>query len=266
MMEHNQTSDKHDYLQAEGVKIRSIAKAMHVLECFTIEQPELGITEISAMLDIQKSTVYNILATFEAMGYVTQDPITNRYRLGFKLMQFSYIINNQIQLQKLFMPYIKKIALQLHERVLVAVPYGTNVMYLESYEDVGFKNTRSMMGAMAPMYCTGVGKAILAHIEDYENHLPAALESYTNNTITDFDQLRKEMEETRARGYAIDNMEHEFGVKCVAVPIWSMDHKVIASISASGPSLRFTDSDISRIAQFLQETLQPLQYSISFHE
>ena len=164
------------------------------------------------------------------------------------------------------MPYIKKIALQLNEKVFLAIPYGTDVMYLESYEAVGFQNSKSMMGAVAPMYCTGVGKAILANIEDRESHLPAVLTPQTNQTITDFDQLCIELEKTRKRGYAIDDMEHEFGVKCVAIPIWSLERKVIASVSVSGPSLRFGDDVIPQIAQTLQEIMQPLQYSISFHE
>ena len=90
----------------ENAKVSSLVKAMKVLECFSIKNPELGVTEISKQLNMQKSTVHNILATFQALGYLTQNNVTGKYSLGVRLLQFSYIINNQMGYQKFFATFM----------------------------------------------------------------------------------------------------------------------------------------------------------------
>ena len=87
----------------ETAKVSSLVKAMKVLECFSMKNPELGVTEIAKQLGLQKSTVHNILSTFETMGYLIQNPTTGKYSLGVRLLQFSYIVNNQMGYQKLIM-------------------------------------------------------------------------------------------------------------------------------------------------------------------
>ena len=117
------------------------------------------------------------------------------------------------------------------------------------------------MGEHAQMHCTGLGKAMLAYLPEEKQRAYAArkLEPYTDYTITDGDALMKELRETRQRGYAIDNMEHEFGVKCVAVPVLGRNGQVVAGVSITGPSLRFYDERIQSLAKELQNKIRELQ-------
>ena len=108
------------------------------------------------------------------------------------------------------------------------------------------------------MHCTGIGKAMLA----YMNMPNQELSYHTPQTICDRKVLQEEMERIRERGYAIDNMEHEMGIKCVAVPVFGADGKVMAAVSVSGPSMRFDEPTIETHAAVLQAVLTPLQYCL----
>lgn len=246
----------------ETAKVSSLVKAMRVLECFSIKDPELGVTEIAKQLDLQKSTVHNILSTFETMGYLTQNSATGKYSLGVRLLQFSYIINNHMGYQKFFLPYMEKIADKLHETVFLAIPHDSEVLYLESRQPHDSMGDRKILGEHAPMYCTGLGKALMAFMpqEEQLKHIPDTFVKFTENTLDSKEALLEDLRRIRERGYSIDNMEHEYGVVCIALPVFGHDGSPVAAISISGPSLRLQREAIVQAAVTMKEILGPTQY------
>ena len=245
-------------------KVKSLAKAMRVLECFSVKNPELGVTEIAQMLSVQKSTVHNILSTFEELGYVSQNAQTDKYSLGLKMLRFSYIINSHLDYREIFLPYIHRIAQEMNEVCYLGIPYGASVLYLEAAYPSSGANTRSITGETAPMYCTGLGKAMLAFLpeEEREAVIQSPKEKCTDCTILDPGVLRDNLEEVRVNGFAVDNMEHEYGVRCVAVPVFGADNRLVAAISVSGPSPRFDPATVVRAADTLQRIIKPLQHRL----
>ena len=213
------------------VKVKSLQKALEILNCFT-KKSSWGVTEISEQLDLNKSNVHNILTTFKAMGYLDQDDESGRYKLGLSVYSLCYSLGQNLSIGSVAAPYLQELADMAGERVY-----------------------------LAQMHCTGLGKAMLAYLPDEKQRAYAArkLEAYTDYTITDGDALLKELREIRQRGYAIDNMEHEFGVKCVAVPVLGRNGQVVAGVSISGPSLRFYDERIQSLAKELQNKIRELQ-------
>lgn len=245
----------------EGYMVKSLARALKVLECFSIEQPELGVSEIAKMLGMQKSTVFNVLYTYQKMGYVEKDPDNSKYRLGLKALHLGYIINHNLGLRDTFMPYLTRIANEVNEVCYLGIPDNLEVLYLEAVYPSTQMHTRNILGERAPLYCTGLGKAMLAFMSDsdIEQALIQEMKPFTNFTICDPKELRSHLEEIRLGGYALDNMEHEYGVRCVAVPVFAADGRVAAAVSVSGPSLRFDSETVSRDAKIIQEILRPLQ-------
>ena len=253
-MADNEVADK------SGIKVKSLVKAMEVLECFSTKTPALGISEIASSLKINKATVYNIVSTFVSMGYLVQDPATQKYHLGLKLLHFSYVINQQSDLTSRVIPYLQKIANATNEICYLGIPYEDKVLYLATRTPAGGV-PRTILGEKAPMYCTGLGKALLAFMpEDRRPLLPDHFEAFTNNTITEKSKLMEDLDLIRQRGFAIDNMEHEFGVSCVAVPIFGHDHIPVAAVSVSGPSLRFDLGTTEKIYRETKEILEEIQY------
>jgi DNA-binding IclR family transcriptional regulator len=240
---------------ADEIKVKSLYKALQVLECFSVEQPELGITEISQRLGLYKSNVSNIVMTFVKAGYLEQNPENSKYRLGFKILELGNIISSNISLRKLLQPLMQEIAESANEVVYLAVHYEGEVFYLDSAYPKNKLATRSMLGVKAPLHCTGIGKAMLAFLpeEAAEAVLNKPLKKYTENTITDREALVQELAEIRRKGYSVDRMEHEYGIKCVGIPILNKRGQVIAGMSVSGPSLRFDDEKIKQFAMLLKD-------------
>ncbi len=235
--------------------VKSLAKAMKVLECFTLQEPELGVSEISRKLNMLKTTVYNILATFEMMGYVRQNPRTEKYYLGTRILRMAYVVNNHMGLRELFLPYLERIAENCGEVCYFGIPQDGEVLYIESVYPPGQARLRNLLGERAPLHCTGIGKAMLAHMDLSDTELSY----HTPQTICDPVVMQGELVQIRQRGYAIDNMEHEVGIKCVAIPVFGADGQVMGAVSVSGPSMRFDAETIVRHAEVLQTVLAPLQ-------
>lgn len=243
------------------VKVKSLQKALEILNCIT-KKSSWGVTEISEQLDLNKSNVHNILTTFKAMGYLDQDDESGRYKLGLSVYSLCYSLGQNLSIGSVAAPYLQELADMAGERVYLAIPHEQEIIYVTSaYPKTSIDLMRPIMGEHAQMHCTGLGKAMLAYLPDEKQRAYAArkLEAYTDYTITDGDALLKELREIRQRGYAIDNMEHEFGVKCVAVPVLGRNGQVVAGVSISGPSLRFYDERIQSLAKELQNKIRELQ-------
>ena len=243
------------------VKVKSLQKALEILNCF-IGKPSLGITEIASMLDLNKSNVHSILSTFKAMDYLEQDPESGRYHLGIGVFSLCRALGDRFSITQVAKPYLQELSNMTNERVYLAIPNEDHVIYLDAmYPTESANLMRTIMGEQAKMYCTGLGKAMLAFLpkEQREEYAGRQLEPFTENTITDKDVLLRELDITRARGYAIDDMEHEFGVRCVAMPILNRQGTVEAAVSISGPSPRFSDERIPELAEMLQKTIRRIE-------
>lgn len=246
---------------ANDIKVKSLYKALKVLECFTVSKPELGITEISEQLGLYKSNVHNIADTFVKAGYLEKNTENDKYRLGFKILELSHIISANISLRHIVLPHMRELADITNETIYLAVPREGEVIYLDSCSPKHQLSTRAMLGIKAPLYCTGIGKAMLAFLpeEVLTVVVSSGLARHTDKTITDLQQLKEELSDIRTRGYAIDNMEHEFGIKCVGMPIRNKNRQVTAGISISGPSLRFDARKIKEFGVLLQKTVHDIE-------
>ena len=237
----------------EGAKVKSLYKALKLLDFFTNQNPERGISELAELSGLLKSSVHNIMSTFEVCGLIEKNPLTNRYGLGLKVLELSNVLSQDDVFSHIIVPYMNELAEATGETVFFATPYGTKVIYRESAFPNHSISVRAIRGVVAPMYCTGIGKAYLAYQSEafIERVIAEGLAPFTPNTITDSARFRKEMEEIRQRGYAVDNMEHEYGIKCVGVPIRNSGQNLIGSMSITGPSLRFTDRNIKEHAALM---------------
>lgn len=250
-----------DKISNREIKVKSLQKALEILNCFT-RKSSWGVTELSEYLGLNKSNVHSILSTFTAMEYLRQDPETGRYRLGMAAYTLCYALGDELIIGNIALPYMQELSDWSGERVYLGIPYGDEVIYVNStYPEEAISLMRNIMGDRARMYCTGLGKAMMAYLPENEvqEYLKKELSSCTEYTITDSEALREELKKIRCNGYAVDNMEHEFGIKCVGMPIFNKQRKVEAAISISGPSLRFSDERILEFAGKLKETVNKIE-------
>lgn len=239
----------------EHIKVKSLYKAVQLLFYFTEEDRELGITELAEKSGLLKSSIYNMLSTYEECGLVKRNPDTNKYYLGVRVLELSNQFYRNNDVRHVVKPHMREIADRVGETVYLAVVSSTEVIYLDGAFPSSSTGGRNMTGLKAPLYCTGIGKAMLAYGQESlaDEVIAEGMFPFTQNTITDGDALKRELAMIRERGYAIDNMEHEYGIKCVAVPIRSSENRVVAAYSISGPSPRFDKARIEELAGMLLE-------------
>lgn len=231
--------------------VRSVRRAVRILEAFR-EGPSLTITELSRALTLPKSSVYELVSTLASEGLLAREDSGNRYRLGLRLVELARGAERGLEVRQVAHPLIEKLRDELNETVQLTILDGEEILYVDGCESTRQLRTFFQFGDRAPLHCTALGKAILANLpaDEIERRLRRrTLKAYTSETLTDPQALRRELERTAARGYSVDDMEHEEGVRCVGAPIRDREGRAIASISASGPAQRLApgrDREIAR--------------------
>jgi DNA-binding IclR family transcriptional regulator len=183
--------------------------------------------------------------------------------LTLKLFQIGTAVMDRLELWREAQPVIKEVAEATRETVHLASLEGNNLVYvgkIESSQNLRV-SMQSRVGTSAPMYCTGLGKTLLAHLRP--GHVTEILAGekmirFTDRTITSREDLDRELETIRRTGYAIDNEEHEIGVRCVAAPVHDNAGGVVAAVSVSVPSVRLTESDIPRYAEIVMRAAREI--------
>jgi IclR family KDG regulon transcriptional repressor len=240
----------------EGKIIKSLDHALQVLELFSAENQEWGVTEISAALNLYKSTVFDILKTFENRGFMKKEEKTQKYQLEIKFMQIIGAILNKMSLKEVALPFMDRLSQKYDETVHLSVTVDDKTLPILMIESTKILRSFISLGESIPLYCTSSGKMTLAYwpadrLEEYLQR--QELHRFTENTITDSDKLREELRNAAARGYAVDNAEKDEGIKCVASAIKDFSGKVIATISVSGPAARMDKWGLENIAKNIVE-------------
>ena len=246
--------------------VNSIVKAIQILESLS-GNGNLGVTELSKSLGFPKSSVHSILESLESEGLLEKNFETNKYHLGLKLIELGNRAQVNLDICKIAHPYLKGLNRLTDETVHLTVLDNDEVLYVDCIESKQWLRTYSVIGVRAPLYCTAVGKAIMANL-DY-NHVKHIIEEkglpqITENTITTEDALLAELEDIRTKGYAIDNMEHEDRLICIGAPIRNAKGEVFASISVSGPVSRQDMSKIDELVKRVREATREISWKLGY--
>jgi IclR family KDG regulon transcriptional repressor len=245
-----------EILMVEGKIIKSVDHALQVLELFSAEKQDWGVTEISEALNLYKSTVFDILKTFENRGLMKKDEKTQKYQLEIKLMQVISAILNKMNLKQVALPFMEKLSKKYDESVHLTIVVDNKALPIMMIESTKLLRSFISLGESVSLYCTASGKIVLAHwpdekVADYlQKH---ELKKNTETTITDINVLKQELNNILKSGYAVNNSEHEAGIKCVAGPIMDFNGKVLAAISVTGPAMRMDELVLSDIAKDVVE-------------
>jgi IclR family transcriptional regulator, KDG regulon repressor len=242
---------------------QSIDRALAILETFWALQPEAGVQEIAAKLNLTPSTVSRLLATLESRGYVQQDARTGRFRLGLSTLELGYRFAATDDLFVKAVPHIDAVAQRL---TLNAHLYGLDRGQLIRYLSVANPPGQTLTGGFRfHPHSTASGKLLLASLDDetLEHLLPTLdLPAATPRTITNLAALQREIATIRERGHGTDDEEARLGNACLAVPVRDATGTVIAALSVSGPVSRFAAEHRSPILECLFERAYQLSQAL----
>ena len=237
-------------------EVSTAVKFFETLEVVSNATPHIGISlsEISRHLHVSKSTVLRYLQTMERLGVVERNERDN-YKLGWKILNLASCYLNNMDLPNLAEPYMRELAAKSQETIFLAVPSDDWVMYISKVDSPQSIQMIARIGTRNPMYCTALGKSILAFLpkEKIDEVIQLGLHPRTANTITNPDDLKKNLEEIRQKGYSIDNIENEEGVRCVGAPIFNYSQNVIGAVSLSGPATRITPERFFELGSIVKE-------------
>jgi len=217
--------------------VKSLIKALRILDALGDCPSGLGITELVGVLKAPKSTVHRLIATLEAVGYSVFDPPTSKYMLGTKLARLGEQLNHQSSLLTFGVPALEELTRECGEASHLAIMEGTEVVYISREESKEPMRISFAMGHRAPVHCTALGKVFLAGLSDTEIRMMYAntrrLERRTPRTQTKLPQILAEMAVIRKEGIAYDNEEYMPGLRCIAAPIKDFSSRTIAAMSLS---------------------------------
>jgi IclR family KDG regulon transcriptional repressor len=234
---------------------QSIIKAFTLLDAFTSEKTTWGVRELAAKTGYNKSTTYRLLSTLVLLKVVHQNE-NEKYCLGSKLFE----LGNRVPFYKSIISAtntpIKNVALEIQETVLFGVLKENQVFYLNKADSLQGLKISTSIGSYQPIHASAIGKLLLAFSNSEEQNKyfkNAVLEPFTKDTITEITQLKKEIIKIKNQGFSLEIEELELGLVCIAIPIYNNKGKVIAGISASGPSSRFKMENVQNYITILQK-------------
>lgn len=241
--------------------IQSVGRAFSILEQFSADERELGVTTLAARVGLHKSTCFGLLYTLQELGYIQQNPDTGRYSLGLKAFELGQLYIQGQDIRQLAKPYLRRLVEQTEETAHLVVMEGLRAVYIDKVEGPHSMTISSRIGRQARMHCSGVGKVLLANMREADRNEVLNNLVFVRNTvhtITDKDVLREHLRQIREQGYAIDAEEIEIGLCCVAAPVFNSRNQAVAAVSVSGPSVRLMGEKLAVFTKQVQETAQEI--------
>lgn len=252
-----------------GEVVQSVDRALSILEILSNSPEGLGIKEISEGVSLHKSTVHRLLATLTEKMYVRQNEKTNKYMLTFKMFELGNKMAESISVVDVVKPYLKELVEQTGEVAHFVVREGNEIIYIDKVEPNNTIRMSSRIGKRIQMYCTAVGKSMMAHMNDNEIKKiwdTSNILKITPKSIVDYDKYMETINEVRKVGFARDEEENELGIRCIGASILDYKNEVCGAISISGPTGRFTLEKVDPYSKLVTETALKISMELGYKD
>jgi DNA-binding IclR family transcriptional regulator len=239
-----------------------------MLEILSDHTEGLSIKELSDEMDIHKSTVHRIAGTLVHLGYLSQNPDNQKYLINLSILNLGLKRLQDLDIVNVAKPHLKELLSKTDETITLGTIEGNQVVYIDKLKPKRSQFTiNSYIGKSMPLYCTAVGKAMLAYMprENFEK-LWSTYEFHklTDNTITDKEDMLKDIEKIKEKGYAVDDEENQMGVTCIAAPVFNHRGEVKYSLSISTPKMRLSFDMFSDFANLITKSAEELSKELGY--
>ncbi len=239
------------------MSIQSVDRALQILTLFSNRYPVLGVTEISRAVGLSKGTVHGLIRTLLQHGFLQQDLPTRKYRLGLKIYELGIILAGTLEINQKAAGPVNQLAKETQLVCRLAIWDGDAMVVTSTVHPRPRAVLPHQFGPRIHAYCSAVGKAVLAYLD--EKQLADYLQrtqffAFTPTTHCAKEALRKDLHETRQRGYALDREEAVMGMGCLGAPIFQRDSRVVGAVSISGNPQRMFGEKMDTFADELMKT------------
>jgi IclR family acetate operon transcriptional repressor len=228
---------------------RAVERALNILLCFSMQTPELSMTQIAEQVSLNKSTVHRLLATLERKRFVDRDPVTGKYRPGIRLLQMAYLTLENNDLPRVALPFMRELCELHRETIDLSILDDIDVIFVEVVESPQRVKLAAAKGQRLPAFCTASGKAILAFLppDQIKRTLERGMPRYTEFTPLTPEGLLQDLSTARKNGFSISIQEYEDGINAVSAPIFDASKRPIASLAIAGPAYRLSQEKMMEI-------------------
>ena len=250
----------------DNPRLSSVTTAVHLLKTFSLEDQELGISDLAKRLGVAKSTVHRLASTLLEENLLQQNPENGRYRLGVGLFSLGSLVRSGFGVANSSKKILNALRDKTQENIRLAVLEGDSVVFLHDFESPLTLLLTSGTGHKRPAYCVAEGLCLLAGLDRsaLEDFLKYPRVPQTGKSLVDADELRDRIIKVKRRGYAIEDEECEEGTRCLAAPIYQDGGKVLAALGVAGPRLRMKKSQFRELAPIVIEVAEEISASLGF--
>ena len=244
--------------------IKSLERAMEVFE-FLSEGQGMPLTQLATDLNQSPATVYRILVTLEKRGLVEFDHVAQLWHIGPRSFVIGARFIRRTNLVERARPIMRKLMEDTGETANLGVQQEDSVLFLSQVETQASIRAFFPPGTLSPMHASGIGKALLAHMDELRLDTlfsKTQFKRFTGYSITEPTALRAHLSEIRTRGYSIDNEEKNTGMRCIAAPVFDFNGEAIAGISVSGPTSRIEPARLEELIAPVMNAAQDLTFAI----
>jgi IclR family transcriptional regulator, KDG regulon repressor len=246
--------------------ITALQRGLRLLHLFSESPHGLTAKQVAGLSRLPVSTVHRFLANLVTSGFLSCDGDGN-YHLGIACFAIGQAAVGQLDIRRLSLPYLKELNQQTRETIHLTVRHGLAAVYVEKLDSPEPLRIHSRIGAAVPLYCTAVGKVMLAHMpaEERDRILPElTIKRLTPNTVGSLQELKAELYRVHKNGYACDLEEHEMHIRCLAVPIWDHAGSVQSSVSITAPTVRMPVTRLRQLAPLIQAAGMQISRELGF--
>jgi IclR family acetate operon transcriptional repressor len=244
-------------IQNKG-QVQSLVKALRLLEILsTGTAGGLSLKDISKQSGFPASTTHRLLSTLQQERFARFDSESLKWSIGVKTFSIGNAFVRDRDLIQTAKPFMRALMETTGETVNLAIHSADMAVYVAQVESRQMMRAMAAPGMRVPLYCSGVGKAMLASRSEQECSVilaNTAMRKVTPKTITDMTDIRKALTETLKNGYAIDDEEHAIGLRCVASLIYDENSEMVGGLSISGPLARIPDSKFQELGELVCNT------------
>jgi DNA-binding IclR family transcriptional regulator len=246
--------------------VKSLGRALNILELLAEgEESAYSITQLSRRLHLPVSTVHRLLANLVRHGFAEAVPGTHAFRLSFKMLRMGLRVLDGLDFRFTAQPLLQELNQRTQETVHLAILQGTRAICIEKFEGPRPVGLDASPGKMMPLHCTAVGKILMAYQRVAfltEVARAAGLRRFTPHTISSLANLRKEREQIREQGYALEQEEAAMGLRCVAGPLFDHNGRVVAAFGVAGPATRLTPARLPKIVNLVRATSKQISFRL----
>lgn len=245
----------------------TLSHAIQLMDCFTKEEPYLGVREAARIAGFSSSTTGRIMSSLRDLGLLVQDSETRQYTLAGKVLAWAEVYSATVDVRRVAQPFIFDLQRLTGETISLYILEGAERVCVERLESE--KNVRvvARVGRYLPLHAGSAGKLFLAYLPDEKRETileNEVRELFTPHTITDADELRRQAMLIRQAGYSISHGEWTIDASGVAAPIFDQRGQIIAALTVSGPSQRFFPENLERFTNACTRTASQISRLLGF--